>query len=115
MYRQITDQIKDAIAKGTLAGEARLPSIREMARELALSPITVRRAYSDLEAGGYIITRAGLGSFVSGTSRSKLREEKMREIHREMARIVETAGIFGISIGEIRRIINEMKEGRRST
>jgi GntR family transcriptional regulator len=114
MYRQITDQIKDAIAKGTLASEAKLPSIREMAQELALSPITVRRAYGDLEAGGYIITRAGLGSFVSSSSRSRLREEKMSEIRREMARIVGTAGIFGISIGEIRRVVNEMKEKRRS-
>jgi GntR family transcriptional regulator len=114
MYKQVADQIKDAIAAGTLSSNARLPSIRELSQELALSPITIRRAYGDLESEGYIIMRPGLGSFVAGIDRDTLREEKVREIRREIARIVKTAGIFGIPLGVIRRIINEMKEEKRS-
>jgi len=113
MYKQVTDQIKDAITKGSLLSETKLPSIREMAQELALSPITIKRAYSDLESDGYIITRAGLGSFVAGINRDKLREEKVAEIREEISRIVKTAEAFGISAGEIKRIVNEIKEGRR--
>ena len=61
MHRQVTDQVKDAIAKGTLKTGEKLPSIREMSKELKISPITIKRSYRDLEQEGYIITRAGLG------------------------------------------------------
>ena len=66
MYKQVTDQVKDAIAAGTLKLEDKLPSIREMSKELKISMITIKRAYSDLESEGYIFTRPGLGSFVAG-------------------------------------------------
>jgi GntR family transcriptional regulator len=84
-----------------------------MARELSLSPITIRRAYHDLENEGYLITRAGLGSFVAGISRDELRERKAQEIRDEIRRIVKHAETYGIPIGEIGRIVDEMKKARR--
>ena len=113
MYKQVTDQVKDAIARGSLASGTKLPSIRQMARELSLSPITIRRAYHDLENEGYLITRAGLGSFVAGISRDELRERKAQEIRDEIRRIVKHAETYGIPIGEIGRIVDEMKKARR--
>ncbi len=113
MHKQVTDQMRDAIAKGTLSPGARLPSIREMARELAVSPITIKRAYGDLEREGYLITRAGLGSFVAGIDRSRLRAEKLGEIRGEIARIARSAGVFGITTAEIGRIVDEMKVKRK--
>lgn len=113
MHKQVTDQMRDAIAKGTLSPGARLPSIREMARELAVSPITIKRAYGDLEREGYLITRAGLGSFVAGIDRDRLRKEKVGEIREEIARIAKSAGVFGIPIAEIRRIVDELRIKRR--
>jgi len=107
MYKQITDQIKDGIARGALAPEAALPSIREMATSLGLSPITVKRAYSDLEHEGYIITRPGLGSFVAGVSRIELRDQKLKEVQRELGRILRTARAFGISLTRIRKMVND--------
>ncbi len=65
MYKQVTDQIKDAIASGDLKPNERLPSVRELSEALNVSAITVKRAYQDLETEGYILTRAGLGSFVA--------------------------------------------------
>ena len=62
LYKQVTDQIIDAITDGTLKPEDKLPSIREVAGELKISEITVKRAYTDLEKEGYIFTRAGMGS-----------------------------------------------------
>ncbi len=110
MYKQVTDQIKDAIATGSLAPETKLPSIREMAAELGISPITVKRSYSDLESEGFIITRAGLGSFIAGVNRERLREEKAGEIREELRRIVKTAAAFGVPLAEIKAIVNDMKE-----
>jgi len=113
MHKQVTDQVRDAIAKGTLSPGARLPSIREMARELGVSPITIKRAYGDLEREGYLITRAGLGSFVAGIDRGRLRARKLGDIREEIARIARSAGAFGISTAEIRRIVDETKVKQR--
>ena len=110
MYKQVIDQIKDAIANGTLAPDERLPSIREMSNELKISPITIKRAYRDLENEGYIITRSGLGSFIAGVNRERLREEKIAEIREEMRKIMKTGEKFGITSSDIKKIIKEIKE-----
>jgi GntR family transcriptional regulator len=110
MYKQVTDQIKNAIASGTLPPETKLPSIREMTRELKISEITIKRAYSDLENEGYIITRSGLGSFVASIDKDKLRREKLYEIRGEIAKILKSGEKFGISAGDIVTLIKEIKE-----
>lgn len=101
MYKQVTDQIKDAIASGTLEPETKLPSIREMAKELKISMITIKRAYADLENGGYILTRSGLGSYVADINKDKLREEKLAEIRTEIRKILNTAARYDISADDI--------------
>jgi GntR family transcriptional regulator len=101
MYKQVTDQIKDAIASGTLQPETKLPSIREMANELKISMITIKRAYADLESEGYILTRSGLGSFVADINREKLREEKLADIRSELAKILNVAARYDISADDI--------------
>jgi GntR family transcriptional regulator len=110
MYKQITDQVKEAIASGTLKPEAKLPSIREMARELKISEITIKRAYSDLENQGLIITRSGLGSYVADINRDKLRQEKWQEIQKEIDIILQMAKKFGISSRELIALVKEIKE-----
>ncbi|MGD8538049.1 MAG: GntR family transcriptional regulator [Candidatus Aminicenantes bacterium] len=101
MYKQVTDQIKDAIASGTLIPETKLPSIREMAKELKISMITIKRAYADLENEGYILTRSGLGSFVVDINREKLRDEKLAEIRTELTKILNAAARYDISADDI--------------
>jgi GntR family transcriptional regulator len=108
MYKQVTDQVKDAIADGTLKPEDRLPSIREMARELKISEITIKRAYADLEGGGYILTRSGLGSFVADINREKLRSEKLSEARDEIRKILNTGKRFGIEPSELVDIIHSL-------
>ena len=110
MYKQITDQIKDAIASGQLQPETRLPSIREMAKELKISAITIKRAYSDLEKEGYIYARSGLGSYVAGINKDRLRKEKLKEIKGDLKKILKTAEKFDISEKEIIDLIRTDKE-----
>ena len=110
MYKQITDQIKDAIAAGTMKPETKLPSIREMSKELKISMITIKRAYADLENEGYILTRSGMGSYIADINKDKLREEKLKEIQSELHTIRETAAKFDISAEDIIQIINESGE-----
>lgn len=110
MYQQITDQIKEAIASGTLQAEAKLPSIREMAQDLKISEITIKRAYSDLENQGFIFTRSGLGSFVAEIDRDKLRIDKLLEIRKDILNIRKKAERFRISEEELIALVNEIKE-----
>lgn len=65
MYLQITEQIRRRIAVGDWAPGHELPSIRALAAATRVSVITVKRAYSDLERDGVIVTRQGKGTFVA--------------------------------------------------
>lgn len=110
MHKQVTDQVKDAIARGAVAAGEKLPSIREMSRELKTSPITIKRSYRDLEREGYIITRAGLGSFVAEVNMDSVRKEKLASIKKDIEKILSEAGRYGIRPDEIIGTIREIEE-----
>lgn len=110
MYKQVTDQIKNAIASGDLQPNDKLPSIRELAEALKISAITIKRAYLDLETEGYILTRAGLGSFVADIDREKLRLEKLAEIKAALKGILATGAKYGVGAGDIAQLIREIQE-----
>jgi len=107
MYKQVTDQIKDAIASGDLKPNDRLPSVRELSEALNVSAITIKRAYQDLETDGYVLTRAGLGSFVVPVERDVLRERKLAELQAELRRLVRSSAKFGISADDIVRLARQ--------
>ena len=109
MYKQVTDQIKDAIASGELKPNERLPSVRELSEALHVSAITIKRAYQDLETDGYILTRAGLGSFVASVERDALRERKLSELQEELRRLVRSSAKFGISVSDIVRLARQLE------
>lgn len=110
MYKQVTDQIKDAIASETFKPGDKLPSIRELSLELKISIITTKRAYSDLENGNYIITRPGLGSYVADINKEKLQEEKLMEISDTLTKIIKTAEKFNITQDDIFALFKELEE-----
>ena len=110
MYKQVTDQVKNAIAAGDLKPNDKLPSIRELAEALKISAITIKRAYLDLEGEGYILTRAGIGSFVAEIDRERLRREKLTEFKAALKGILATGAKFGIRAEDIARLIREIQE-----
>jgi GntR family transcriptional regulator len=65
IYRQLIDQVRRGIARGTLRPGIRLPSVRVLSRELVVNPNTVARAYTELEREGMLHTRPGLGVFIA--------------------------------------------------
>jgi len=109
MYKQVTDQIKDAIASGDLKPNDRLPSVRELSEALNVSAITIKRAYQDLETEGFVLTRAGMGSFVAPVERDALRERKLAEIQEELRRLVRSSAKFGISASDIARLTRQVE------
>lgn len=66
IYTQIVDNFKSQIAAGILQSGEKLPSVRELAGELAINPNTIQRAYRELEMAGWIATVPGKGCFVCG-------------------------------------------------
>ena len=110
LYRQVVDQIIDAIARGDLVESQKLPSIRALANDLNTSVITVKRAYFDLENNGLIYSRPGLGSFVASIKPNKLKLEKLAEIKQELLKIIYRSRHFGIEVKELMQLIQEIKE-----
>ena len=76
IYTQIIDGMKEQISTGVLAPGDRLPSVRELAAQLAINPNTIQRAYRSLEAEGWIATVPGKGCFVCRNDDTRDRERQ---------------------------------------
>ena len=96
LYLQIMEQIKQKIAVGDWATGQAIPSIRQLASDIGVSVITVKRAYLELERGGLIVTRQGKGCFVASDSDvgARIREQELAQ-HLEHA--VRSAAMMGVS------------------
>lgn len=110
IYEQIASQIKELILTGELQPGQRLPSIRALANGLRISAITTKRAYTDLEALGFVETVQGKGSFVTGGNVELLREERRRQIERRLARLVDDARTAAIPDDDIRQMLDLILE-----
>ena len=64
VYRQVIDQVRGALASGALVAGDQLPTVRQLAVDLAINPNTVVRAYKELELGGLLETHQGTGTFI---------------------------------------------------
>ena len=95
MYLQIMEQIKQRIAVGDWSEGQAIPSIRQLAVDLQVSVITVKRAYLELEREGVIVTQHGKGSHVASNGRlsARLREQELQQHLEEAARLAEQLGI----------------------
>lgn len=101
IYEQISSQMKRLIMEGSLGEGTQLPSMRSLANSLHVSVITTKRAYTDLEAQGFIETVQGKGSFVAGGNREFLREEHRRRIEELLSRAIVEAQNAGIDPSEL--------------
>lgn len=96
LYLQIIDRLKREISEGRLAPGVPLPSFRQLAEDLLVSVITVKRAYEELEREGIIFRRQGLGTFVAEAAADRSREAKTAraaELFQQGAREAAEAGL----------------------
>jgi GntR family transcriptional regulator len=91
VYLQIIDQVKRDIALGRLAREERLPTVRQLAEQLAINPNTIAKAYRQMEQEGIIVTRSGAGAFVASLDSNLSRTVRRKLICDELERIIVTA------------------------
>jgi GntR family transcriptional regulator len=104
MYLQIMEQIRQRIAVGDWEAGRPIPSIRQLAVDIGVSVITVKRAYLELEREGVIVTRQGKGSFVASGSEvgTRIRERELAQYVEQAAR---TAALLGLSPKDLEKRI----------
>ena len=108
IYEQVKDGFKQLIITGILPGDARMPSVRELASELTINPNTIQRAYRELELEGFIISVPGKGSFVSGAG--DMARAHIDELKEKLAAVAQELRSFGVSDEEMTQIIRGGKK-----
>jgi GntR family transcriptional regulator len=101
VYRQIIDQVRGAIASGLLSAGDQLPTVRQLAVDLAINPNTVVRAYRELELGGLLETHQGTGTFISTQKMKRADAERERQLAQIVADCVSRAGAAGFTVDEL--------------
>ena len=107
IYRQIVRQIVEAIAEGRLKGGDKLPSHRDLAEQIVVAPLTVKRAYDELESQGYLETRRGRGTFVCENPPRMDRKEQIERIQVEARRLLSQASLAGLKLSEVVEILKD--------
>lgn len=111
IYQQLFEQLSAEIVRGELQGGECLPPIRTVAAELRISVITVKKAWEELERGGFIHTIAGKGCFVADlpTSARQLRREEL--IGERMSRELAYYRSLGLSKREYQDFVDRLYDG----
>ena len=119
-YRQLVDQVAQAVRLGVLRSGDRLPSVREVVTQIAINPNTVHRAYRELEVLNLVIGRPGLGTFVSDEAspltsprrQAALQEELRRWVHKAKSAGLDEGAIIGLVADSVREADDRAKETR---
>ena len=99
IYAQIMDGIRDQILAGILEPGEKLPSVRELASQLAINPNTIQRSYRSLELEGWIATVPGKGCFVCGNQQVMKREQQ--RVLQQLDEVVSQLHAMGMETEEI--------------
>lgn len=110
IYRQLMRQITDAVAGGRIRPGDQLPSQRELAELLVISPLTVKKAYDELEREGLIETRRGRGTFVSSGAERIDPSEQREQLRDLMRRLLSRARLGRIRFPEVQRLLEEVRQ-----
>jgi GntR family transcriptional regulator len=104
VYRQIVDQVKAALGSGKLRPGDQLPTHRDLARELVVAPLTVKKAYDTLQAEGLILMAQGKGTFV--TRRGPAAASRAHDdLDSRAEMLVHQARLLNLSPEELQRLI----------
>jgi GntR family transcriptional regulator len=91
IYRQVIDQIRRQVVGGQLRAGEQLPSVRDLAAQLRVNPMTISKAYSLLENEGLLERRRGVGLFVAALARDQAGRTRAQLLEEALTRAVVTA------------------------
>ncbi len=110
IYEQIKNAIMSQIMSDELEEDEMLPSIRNLAQDIKISVMTIKKAYDELEQEGYLISRQGKGTFVAPKNTELVKEKARKEIEDYIIKIIEMADRFHIEKEELMNIFKFMME-----
>jgi GntR family transcriptional regulator len=110
VYRQIIDHIKRDIALGRLIKDEKLPTVRQLAAQLAINPNTIAKAYRQLEGEGIIVTRPGSGAFIANLDSNLSRTVRKRLLSDELELIAVEAFHMQIDAETLLELFNNAVE-----
>ncbi|NOX56886.1 MAG: GntR family transcriptional regulator [Planctomycetes bacterium] len=110
IYRQLRNQIREAVARGRLQPGARLPSVRELSRRLVVNPNTIARVYTELEREGILHTRPGLGVFVAEPKSELTRKVRRERLREQVDQLLTEAVHLGFAAHEVIQLVKERSE-----
>lgn len=99
IYEQVKDSLRRAIITGVIKPDEKVPSVRDLAGQLAINPNTIQKAYRELETEGYIYSVPGKGSFVG--EHLEAREARKSELFGQLDATVTEITQLGVSTDEI--------------
>jgi GntR family transcriptional regulator len=115
VYDQIVRQVKFAVADGALRSGDLVPSVRELARELAINPNTVARAYRQLQDDGVLETVRGTGLSIAAAARKQCQAERTKLIRTRLRLVLDEALHSGLAADEVESLVrDELTAARRS-
>ena len=114
IYRQIVEQIKYKVACGELKAGARMPSIRELAKQLKINPRTVVKSYEELRAAGLAVMRQGQGVFITENQTLKPAKARQKTIEEMARRLFAESLRIGASKEEVLNIVRAVAEKMRA-
>ena len=103
VYEQVIDNIKELVMTGVLPEGEKLPSVRELSRQLTINPNTVQKAFKELERDGYIYTVSGRGTFVAKKEDISADESRINEALAKLADDFKALTYLGLSRDEARQ------------
>ena len=108
IYEQIQSELRRLMLTGALPPGSRLPSVRELAGQLAINPNTIQRAYRELELDGYILSVAGKGSFVAQVD--KLAEQQKKQAVEAFQAAAQRLRALGLSGAELAALLAQEEQ-----
>ena len=99
IYEQVKDGLRRLMVTGVLQGGDKLPSVRQLATQLTVNPNTVARAYSELEAEGFVCTVGGKGTFVAEGREQN--DGRKRELTERLVPILQELRDLGLTQEEL--------------
>src|SRR6202158_1712124 len=109
VYRQIIDQVMGGISAGSLKPGDQLPTVRQLAVDLAINPNTVVRAYRELEIREVLATQQGTGTFVTDQKPKANEVERQRRVAQLAGELLARAGAEGITLQELLDYFTELQ------
>ena len=109
IYEQIQTELRRLMLSGVLPPGSRLPSVRELAGQLAINPNTIQRAYRELEADGYILSVAGKGSFVAQVDQlaEQLAEQQKKQAVDAFRAAAQKLRQLGLTQAQLAQLLTE--------